>query len=287
MEVNGRQRQFEMYVPPTAPRPLPVVLLLHGGKGTAEQMRRYVDFDRLAAREGIIALYPQGLDGQWNDGRPELGSMNPKAAESDDTQFLLAIVDHLVEVGLADPKRVYAAGLANGGMMALRLACQDADRFAGVAVVAANQPTSLDCTPDRPVPILFFHGTDDRFVPFAGGDILKMYNIDRGKVLSATETVDMWRHIDGCDGAPRSRRLSSEHSHKPKEGRLPRSVTADIQTFEPCSGAAVEHVILEGGGHAWPGAKQGPGGDAILGPAGHNIDANEEIWTFFKAQPER
>jgi polyhydroxybutyrate depolymerase len=280
MEFDGRERIFEMYVPPTAPRPLPVVLILHGGKGTATQMRRYTDFDALAAKEGIIAVYPQGVNGQWNDGRPEISNMSPQTVETDDVEFLLAVVDNLVSHGLADPKRVYATGISNGGMMAMRLACEHPGRIAGIAVVATNMPVNSDCEPQTPVPALFFHGTSDRFIPYAGGDILQWANIDRGKVLSASETVGLWRKIDGCTGEPRKLRLTDGGSGKG-------SMAIDKVTFEPCSGASVQRFITRGGGHAWPGAKQGPAGDAILGPAGSDLDANAEIWEFFKAQPTR
>jgi polyhydroxybutyrate depolymerase len=279
MEFDGRERTFEMYVPPTAPRPLPVVLILHGGRGTAAQMRRYTDFDALAAKEGILAVYPQGVGGQWNDGRPEIGNMNPQAADTDDVEFLLAVVDNLVGHGLADPKRIYAAGISNGGMMAMRLACEHPGRIAAFAVVAGNQPVNAECDPQTPVPALFFHGTNDRFIPFAGGEILQWANLDRGKVLSAGETVGLWRTINGCTGEPRKLRVA--------DGTRKGSLVVDKVTYEPCSGAPVARFITRGGGHAWPGAKQGPGGDAILGPAGSDLDANAEIWDFFKAQPTR
>jgi polyhydroxybutyrate depolymerase len=279
LEVDGRERSFEMYVPPTAPRPLPIILMLHGGRGTGAQMRRYTAFDELAAREGILAVYPQGLGGQWNDGRPEIGNISRQSADADDVSFLLALVDTLVGHGLADPKRVYAAGISNGGMMAMRLACEHPGRIAGIAVVAANLPVGLDCDPQTPVPALFFHGTADKFIPFGGGDILQWANLDRGKVLSARETVETWRQINGCSGEARKERLS--------DGTRPGSQVIDKVTFEPCSGAPVVHVITRGGGHAWPGAKQSSYGDDVLGPAGTDIDANTLLWSFFKAQPTR
>lgn len=279
MEFDGHDRSFEMYVPPTAPRPLPVVLILHGGKGTAAQMRRYTDFDALAAKEGILAVYPQGLGGQWNDGRPQIGNLSPQTAETDDVEFLLALVDNLVSHGLADPKRVYATGISNGGMMAMHLACEHPGRIAAIAVVAGNQPVDADCDPQTPVPALFFHGTNDRFVPFAGGDILQWANIDRGKVLSAGETVGLWRKIDGCTGEPRKLRLA--------DGTKKGSLVIDKVTFEPCAGANVARFITRGGGHTWPGAKQARAVDDILGPAGTDLDATTEIWDFFKAQPTR
>ncbi len=279
MEFDGRERTFEMYVPATTPRPLPVVLILHGGRGTAAQMRRYTGFDALAAKEGILAVYPQGIGGQWNDGRPEIGILNRPAAETDDVEFLLALVDNLVGHGLADPKRVYAAGISNGAMMAMRLACEHPGRIAAIAVVAGNQPVNAECDPQTPVPALFFHGTSDRFIPYAGGDILQWANVDRGKVLSANETVGLWRNINGCTGEPRKLRLA--------DGTRKGGLVVDKVTFEPCAGARVERFITRGGGHAWPGAKQGPAADDILGPAGNDLDANVEIWNFFKAQPTR
>jgi polyhydroxybutyrate depolymerase len=276
VEFGGRTRAFEMYVPPTAPRPLPVVLVLHGGKSTAEQMRRYTDFDSLAAREGILAVYPQGIGGSWNDGRRELETLNARAADADDGEFLLALIDILVDRGLADPKRIYVAGISNGGMMALRLACEHPERIAGAAVVAANQPEGIDCNPTTAVPIVFFYGTKDRFIPYRGGDILQWANVDRGRVLSAADTVQRWRDIDGCSGEPQRVRFSEGS----KANRLP----TDKVTFGPCSGGEVVEFITRGGGHAWPGARQGPAGDALLGPADTGIDANSEIWDFFKAQ---
>lgn len=277
MEFDGYDRTFEMYVPPTAPRPLPVVLLLHGGRGTAAQMRRYTDFDSLAAREGILAVYPQGLGGQWNDGRPEIATLNRTAAEANDVDFLLALVDNLVSHGLADPKRVYATGISNGAMMAMRLACEHPGRIAAFAVVAGNQPLDMECDPQMAVPALFFHGTGDRFIPYAGGNILQWANVDRGKVLSAAETVATWRKINGCTGEPQKEHVV--------DGSRKGSLAVEKVTFEPCDGATVTRFIVRGGGHGWPGARQGA--DDILGPTTADLDANAEIWDFFKAQPTR
>jgi polyhydroxybutyrate depolymerase len=279
IEYDGRLRTFEMYVPPTAPRPLPVVLVLHGGKGTSAQIRQYTHFDHLAEREGFIAVYPQGLGGEWNDGRPEIANVSDQAADTDDVAFLLAVVDTLVDRGLADRHRVYVAGISNGGMMALHLACEHPERVAGTAVVAANQPVDVECQPDRPVPIIFFHGTNDRFMPYAGGDILQWANIDRGKVRSARETVEQWLEINGCSD-------DSDDDH-PIERKVGKRATVDRITFESCSGAPVEQYVTHGGGHAWPGAEQSAAGDVILGSASVGIDASEEIWRFFKSQPPR
>lgn len=272
IDSDGEPRSFEMYVPPTTPRPLPMVLILHGGRGTATQIRTYTHFDTIASREGILAVYPQAVQGLWNDGRPELEAISHRVTQTNDVKFLLTLIDHLIERGLADPHRVYVAGLADGGLMALRLACEHPDRLTAAAMVAANQPVSMTCAAQRPVPFVFFHGTADRFMPMDGGDILQWDHVNRGKILSADETVGQWLRINGCSGEPHEQQLSGTHN----------SLDVDQITYDDCSGAPVEHFITQEGGHGWPGAEQSRVGDQLLGPVGHTIDAGEEIWKFFK-----
>lgn len=275
MEFDGFQRSFEMSVPATAPRPLPVVLVLHGGGGTSSQIRTYSHFDDIAQSQGVLAVYPQGLGKHWNDGRAAPGVL-PHSEDADDVAFLMAVVDSLARTGLADPHRVYVAGISNGGMMALRLACELPERVAGIAVVAANMPVGLDCAPSRPVPVMFFHGSEDRFIPWDGGDILQWANIDRGKVLSVDDTLSLWQRIDGCSG--------DEQEETVTKG--PHLFSQRI-TSPKCKGAPVIHYVTQGGGHVWPGARQGPGGDALLGAVDHDLDATGLIWDFFKSLPSR
>lgn len=275
MEFDGLQRSFEMSVPATAPRPLPVVLVLHGGGGTSSQVRAYSHFDEIAQHQGVLVVYPQAVGRHWNDGRLVPGIM-PHAVETDDVSFLMALVDSLARTGLADPHRVYVAGISNGGMMALRLACELPERISAVAVVAANMPEGIDCTPSRPVPAVFFHGTQDRFIPWDGGYVLQWANIDRGKVESVDDTLALWRRIDGCSGDLTREPLD-------KSGAL----SSLRETSALCQGAPVVHYVTEGGGHVWPGAHQGPGGDALLGAVDKSLDATAIIWDFFKSQPAR
>ena len=51
----------------------PVVLLLHAMNQNADDMERLTQFDDLADKNGVIAIYPSALHGRWNIGvRPEL-----------------------------------------------------------------------------------------------------------------------------------------------------------------------------------------------------------------------
>jgi len=181
---GGIARQYEIFKPTSQRGPLPAVILLHGGGGTGAQLERFTDFDRVAATAGIVALYPQGVGHEWNDHR---GPGDQSTA--DDRQFLLDLVDRLAAKGIVDPARIYVVGISNGGLMALDMACNHADRLAGIGVVAASLPLGFRCEPSRVLPIVFFHGTEDRFIPFEGGYIAGQFSTERGSVISAEETI--------------------------------------------------------------------------------------------------
>ena len=87
--------------------------------------------------------------------------------------FLRRLAVELAERGVADPGRIYVAGVSNGGMMALRLICEGADFVAGVGSVIASMPAAAgaDCRPARPVPVVMFNGTADKLVPYDGGRV--------------------------------------------------------------------------------------------------------------------
>ena len=46
----------------------PVVILLHGMNQDADDMERLTQFDQLADKDGVIAVYPSALHGRWNVG---------------------------------------------------------------------------------------------------------------------------------------------------------------------------------------------------------------------------
>lgn len=61
LEVGGLTRSYRLYVP-TRPVPgkLALVLMFHGGGGTAKWAENESGFSPLAEREGFLVAYPQG-----------------------------------------------------------------------------------------------------------------------------------------------------------------------------------------------------------------------------------
>jgi polyhydroxybutyrate depolymerase len=67
---DGIERNYSIYIPKTInnSKPLPLLIALHGGRGSAKKWPRYTNygFERLADREHFI-LWPEG----WRAGCPE------------------------------------------------------------------------------------------------------------------------------------------------------------------------------------------------------------------------
>jgi len=83
------------------------------------------------------------------------------------TNAQIMVRDDLATVVNVDPKRVFATGMSNGGMMCYRLASELSDRIAAIAPVSGTMAIP-DYKPKRPVPVIHFHGTADNIVPFNG-----------------------------------------------------------------------------------------------------------------------
>ena len=280
--VDGRKRSFSLHVPAGhSVGALPLVIVLHGGGGTARGMRQQTrgKLDELSDRDGFVVAYPDGVGKHWNDGRLP-GEDEASREHVDDVAFLAAMIDAVGRELSIDPKRVFATGISNGGMMSYRLACDLSARIAAIApVVASMSPVVVEgCHPGRPVPVLAINGTSDPLVPWEGGQVhfgAKML----GEVLPVRKTVEHWARLDSCHSPPVDRDLPDRD---PSDG-----VRAHVHEWGGCApGADVVLYELEGGGHTWPGGEQYLP-STVVGPVCRDFDASEVAWEFFQRHPMR
>jgi polyhydroxybutyrate depolymerase len=262
LEFGGRRRSFVFYAP-QGEGPFPLLVALHGRFGDGRGQDRLSGLSSVAAREGFIAVFPDGYRRSWSDARGE----GPAAAAGvDDVGFLSALIDEFIAHHRADPGRVYAAGMSNGAMMALTLACRIPGKLAGVAAVAGLLPAREVCAPPLPVSVVVFAGDEDPVVPYRGG------KVGRGgsRVFSARETLEELRRADGCV-APEPERVLKDA--EPADG------TRTLVTgWTACAGGAeVRLYTVEGGGHTWPGGWQYLG-ERIIGKTARDFSASEELW---------
>lgn len=125
--------------------------------------------------------------------------------DADDIGFLNGLLDKLIDDYPVDPERVYIYGYSAGATMAHRMACENAERFAGI--VAGAGFTLGDpqlCAPSVPISVLQFHSKGDEVVLFDGGNIGDFANMDPGNPAcdhpGAIELLTRWADLNGCVG---------------------------------------------------------------------------------------
>jgi len=273
---GGRERSYIVHVPRAAAgrQPLPVVLSFHGGGGWAAQQQDSTRLHLLGEREGFIVVYPNGtgrFDNRlltWNAGSCCAYAMKERI---DDVGFVAALLDDLGRRTPIDRSRVYATGFSNGAMMAHRLASERPDLVAAIAPVGGSMVLERR-EPRAPVPVLHIHSVDDPRALYEGG-LGPPFPGTNNRVTHppVNESLERWAKANGCAS-----------SGKVVEIRRSGSDSAEKISFAPCSsGAELVHWKLHGPGHVWPGAKPTTRQN-LTGPATTVIDANEEIWKFFR-----
>jgi len=164
--------------------------------------------------------------------QPRLGGRN-----GGDVPLLSAVVDAAEKAANIDASRIYVVGIANGGFMALRLACELGDRLAGVIAFASGLYAN-ECTRPRSLPsMIIIQGDADVVVPYAGGK-----GSNGVPFPGHEETVSIFRGLLNCSGSA----TSSQFTAAPDRGRMETFPNQPLTVYED----------------AWRCAARKPGGPA-------------------------
>ncbi|WP_054814596.1 extracellular catalytic domain type 1 short-chain-length polyhydroxyalkanoate depolymerase [Nocardia arizonensis] len=277
LDHGGTQRRYLIHHPENRTgAAVPAVLVFHGGGGTARNLADRSGFDRLSDTGGFVAVYPEGIDRSWNDGRG--GDTAAGAAGVDDIGFVSALIDRLIATDNVDPARIYVTGMSNGAMFTQYLGCHLGARIAAIAPVAGLLPVAAQplCAPGRPMPVLQIHGTGDPITPYDGG-FVRTSSGHNGRpgttpMLSVQADQAVWRAANNC-AAPVTTAL-------PPVADDGTSVT--VRTAACPGNAEVVLYTVTNGGHTWPGGDQYLP-EALIGKVSRQFDASEVIWRFFAA----
>lgn len=313
--VQGNHKRFyEVHFPKGYRRiqSSAVVLGFHGGGGNAAQFIENTAMNEIADRYGFIAVYPQGTAKSgflskkfrtWNAG----ACCGPAMEHNiDDVAFVAALIDDLERRFNIDRSRVYATGISNGAQMSYRLACELSDRITAVAAIA-GQGNYTPCKPERAVPVLHIHGTEDTCALFdsrkprsdghcpvldgvqLSGGCFQVYlsKLFSKKIepvcfpaMPVEEYLDFWRENNACSAKSKI--------------TLNQGAVRCESSVECASDAEVTLCTIRGGGHIWPGAK--PTGvcrsnakgracrlwEETVGSSNNQINAGEIAWQFFR-----
>lgn len=272
LTVDDRERTCVVHVPEKydLKTPTPLVLALHGAGMDGSMMVWFSGLDKKSDEAGFIVAYPSGTGVgplcTWN-----AGGFSGRLAEGrpDDVKFIDQLLDQISNILNIDGKRIYACGMSNGGMMCYRLASELSNRIAAIAPVAGTIAID-ECKPNRPVPVIHFHGLKDKIVPYEMG---KGKSPPFMKLRSVEDSVLTWVKLNGCDEKPTTETISKDGDE----------MTVTRKTYyKGKDGAEVVLVVIEEGGHTWPGQKPPLG---IIGKSAKHISANDLIWEFFQKHP--
>ena len=267
--MGEQKRTYLVHIPKDydPKKPAPVVLALHGAAMNGSMMVWFSGLNMKSDEAGFIVVFPSGAGTgpflTWN-----AGGFKGKMAEgrADDVAFIGKLLDDLATVVKVDEKRVYACGMSNGGMMCYRLAAELSDRIAAIAPVAGTIAID-ESKPKRPVSVIHFHGTKDTFVPFemAKGKTPKFM-----KLKGVEDSIQTWVKLNGCDEKPKTETLSKDGD----EMKVTRKTYGGGK-----DGSEVVLVVIEEGGHTWPGMTPPA---SFMGKSAMNVSANDLMWEFFQ-----
>jgi polyhydroxybutyrate depolymerase len=279
------ERSYVLQVPASynPGKGLPLVVMFHGGGGTARAAIWETGWAEKAEKEGFLIVFPNAMPPDpsqpssfarnpqlWNDGSDRF---YPGQKAPDDVTFINAVLNDLVSRLTVDASRIFATGFSNGASMSFRVGAELSKRIAAIAPVAgACWLESLLL--ERPVPMCYITGKADPLNPIEGG-VPKLATGIGEKIRSKPkppvgDSILKWAKALGCPPMPAS--MSEANGVR-------------TETYGPChEDAEVVYITVDGLGHTWAGGKSLLP-ESMVGAYSDKIKATDVIWEFFQRHP--
>ncbi|MDY6790212.1 MAG: PHB depolymerase family esterase [Thermodesulfobacteriota bacterium] len=280
ISADGLERRYVIHVPQgyNSGKKMPVVIMFHGGGGTARAAMRKTGWAEKADKEGFLAVFPEGTAPDsarpgrfrdnpqtWNDGskRFSVGAVRRDVA---DVAFVTQLIDDLKARFSVDGRRIYTTGFSNGASMSFRLAHELPWVIAAIAPVAGADWIDHQMSA-RPVPVLYITGTADPLNPIDGGEV-RIGLKSHGRKPAINDMMANWVKLHHCKEEPHV--VYNNYGSRGMAYRNPNGTDAVIL------------YTLDGHGHHWPGGKSFLP-EWIAGENTSKLNATDVIWEFFES----
>ncbi len=153
--VGSTERTYLQYVPKHLGSKRPLLISCHGMNQDAPYQRDMLKIESVADTAKFVTVFPQGENKSWDiSGRKDIN-------------FILKIIDKMVEEYDIDPGRVYLSGFSMGGMFTYHAMNVISDRIAAFAPISGYTMGGVTANANaRAIPIIHTHGTSDDVVTF-------------------------------------------------------------------------------------------------------------------------
>jgi polyhydroxybutyrate depolymerase len=242
------KRSYLVAEPPPGAPVSAVIMSLHGTRSTAARQARLSRFEQLAQNASAVVVFPQAIEPigsgyQWDPSR--------------DVGYMAGLAVELLSRHRTPHGRLLLTGMSGGARMSSHFASVHPELVQAVGAVAGLRSPGVPV--HRPVPVLSFHGTNDRINPY-GGSGTQHWN------ESVPDAARAWAMANGITAPPAEVALSP-------------TLTRTIYGAEGQPGE-VTLWTSRGAGHTWPGAHLGLLLSLFLGRTSREIDATRSIWEF-------
>ncbi len=219
LDVDGKNRTFELYLPPDydPSRPYPLVFAWHGGDSEGAWAQGYFGVEEQAGSDAVV-VYPDGLEDAWGSTGWEVDP------EGHDFVLFDALRAYLGANLCIDDDRVFSVGFSWGAYFSNSLGCYRGDVLTAFASVAGGPPRPKgeddplyygDCSGQAAAWVA--HGKADTVIPLYEGENARDVFVANNDCQQSSSDTD----------------------------------PAPCVTYEGC--ATPVHWCAHGGGHDWPG----------------------------------
>ena len=232
-EWQGVQRQYLVKTPSANRDMVPILFFLHGLGDNITRLDNEFHFQQVADAYNWVIAVPQAL----NEGYGTMWNAGLMASNTDDSGFLMALLDALAEQYPVNLDSVFFTGFSMGGFMTHRMAIEHGDRITACAPVSGLITHSMAShTAVAPVRMLHIHGTSDPVVGYDGNS--QYFGSNLG--LGVEAILNYWKNANGCVVEP----VIDTFPDLKNDGlRFVR------YTYE--GEAELQHIKVIGGNHTW------------------------------------